>query len=381
MFARFFSLPTATHSVFIFGPRGTGKTTWLKEHLSAEVYIDLLDGDAYLRLSAHPSSLSQYIRPGYTGPVIIDEIQRIPQLLNEVYRLIEADDIRFVMTGSSTRSLRKRGVNLLAGRALTSYMFPLTAMELGSAFVLEDSIRFGHLPMVYSFDTQEEKLSYMSSYVQTYINQEVQSEGYTRNIGAFTRFLEIASFSHGSIINYSAIGKDAGINRKVVENYFSILEDMLLGMMLPVFRKRAKRDMRTAPKFYFFDTGIYQSLRPKGPFDSYSEISGPAVEGLFIQDVRAYNDYQRLGYELYYWRTRSNIEVNLVLYGQRGIKAFEIKHAKTVRPKDLRGLKAFGEDYPEAQLFIIYLGSTKQYHGNITALPLDWALRHLDEIL
>ncbi len=285
------------------------------------------------------------------------------------------------MTGSSARALRKKGVNLLAGRALTANMYPLTATELGETFSLKQSIRCGHLPMAYTAASDQEREAYLKAYIQAYIREEVHQEGLTRNISAFSRFLEIASFSHGSVVNYTEIGRELGRNRKVVENYFSILEDLLLGCTLPVFRKRAKRDMTARPKFYFFDTGIYQTLRPRGPLDSFSEISGPAIEGLFLQEVRAHNEYHRYGYELFFWRTTSNIEVDLVLYGVRGLKAFEIKHAQRIREKDLKGLQAFGADYPSAQLYVIYMGTKTEYHGRITVLPFDWALTHMQELL
>jgi len=390
MFARSFSLPSETKSIFIFGPRGTGKTTWLKTHIAPQIYIDLLNGDDFLRFSARPASIEELIPPGYpeypknpgdTDWIVIDEIQKVPELLNEVHRLIESRGCRFIMTGSSARSLRKKGVNLLAGRALTAHMYPLTAMELETAFSLEKSVRFGHLPSAYTITSDQEREAYLKSYVQTYIYQEVLQEGLTRNIGAFTRFLETASFSHGSVINYSEIARDIGRNRKVVENYFSILEDLLLGFTIPVFRRRAKRNMSVHPKFYFFDTGVYQTLRPRGPLDNYSEVSGPALEGLFIQEVRAYNEYHNCGYEIFFWRTAAHMEVDLVLYGRNGLKAFEIKHAQKVRGKDLKGLMAFGSDYPAAKLFLIYLGSRTEYHGNITILPFEWALKHMHELL
>lgn len=381
MYTREFSLPTESKSIFIFGPRGTGKTTWLKTQIDPQIYINLLNSDDFLKLSARPASIEELIPPEYNNWIVIDEIQRIPELLNEVHRLIESRNYRFIMTGSSARSLRKKGVNLLGGRALTSFMYPLTAREMGKDFSLKQSIRFGHLPAACTIETDQERNAYLKSYVQTYISQEVLQEGLTRNIGAFSRFIETASFSHGSVINYSEIAREVGLNRKVVENYFSILEDLLLSFTLPVFRKRAKRTLSVRPKFYFFDTGIYQTLRPRGPLDSYSEISGPALEGLFIQEVLAHNAYHSCGFNTYFWRTASHVEVDLVLYGKNGLKAFEIKHAKTVRRKDLKGLKAFKSDYPSAQLYLIFLGPRKEYHDDITALPLDWALTHMDELL
>ncbi len=377
MITRLFSL-IPQKSSFIFGPRGTGKTTWLKTQLEAPVYLDLLHSPTFLRYSADPAALEFLIPKGSTGPVVIDEIQRIPALLNEVHRLIESRGITFILTGSSARSLRKAGVNLLAGRALTRHMYPLTAIELGDRFNLEDSIRYGHLP---SLLTEPDKQAYLSSYVSTYIKEEVLQEGLTRDIGAFARFLEIASFSHAAVINYSAIAREAATHRKVVENYFSILEDLLIGSQLPVFTRRAKRKMTATPKFFFFDTGIYQTLRPKGPLDSYSEVSGPALEGLFLQDLRAINEYRGLEYQVYFWRSQAGTEVDFVIYGERGLKAFEVKHSKTLRQKDLAGLQAFAHDYPEAELYLLNLGDTIEYHGEVTVMPLAHALTSLDSLL
>ncbi len=377
MFKRLFSIQ-ANKSSFIFGPRGTGKTTWLKEQIGASVYIDLLHTETFLRFSANPSYLENIIPPDYEGVVVIDEIQRVPELLNEVHRLIESRKISFLLTGSSARTLRKAGTNLLAGRALTTRMYPLTALELKTSFSLEDSIRYGQLPSIFS---EEDKKAYLRSYVSTYIKEEVLQEGLTRNIGAFTRFLEIASFSHGSVINYSEIARETGIHRKVVDNYFSILDDLLIGIQIPVFTKRAKRKMSSKPKFYFFDTGIYQILRPRGPLDTYAEVSGAAVEGLFLQDLRAINDYFRFDYQIFFWRSQTGIEVDFIIYGENGLKAFEIKHGTRVRNKDLTGLKTFAQDYPQSDLYLINLGNTVEYYDNITVLPLQYVMTHMRQLL
>jgi predicted AAA+ superfamily ATPase len=378
MYRRLFSIPDRKKSFFLFGPRATGKTTWIKAHTESAVYIDLLKSDDLLRFSSHPSHLEKLIPPDYSGWIIIDEIQKVPQLLDEVHRLIESRRVSFILTGSSARSLRRKGVNLLAGRALTRHMFPLTAIELGEDFSLEQSIRYGHLPAVFS---EPDKSAYLRSYVSTYLKEEVLQEGLTRNIGAFSRFLETASFSHGSLITYTEIAREMGLNRKVVENYFGILEDLLLSVQLPVFVKRAKRRITAHPKFYFFDTGVYQALRPRGPLDSYTEVSGPAVEGLFLQDAMAVNSYLQLGYQFYFWRTSSGREVDFILYGPGGLKAFELKHTDKIRTGDMKGLAAFKADYPEAETFLIYTGERTEYHGGITVLPLSRALKHMDSLL
>ena len=378
MYKRLLSAIDNKKSFFLFGPRATGKTTWLKENIKSAIYVDLLKSEDFIKFTSNPSSLENLIPPDYSGWVIIDEIQKVPQLLNEIHRLIEARRAYFILTGSSARALRRKGVNLLAGRALTLYMFPLTAIELGDDFSIEKSIRFGHLPAVFS---ESDKNAYLKSYVTTYLKEEVLQEGLTRNIGAFSRFLEAASFSQGAVINFTEIAREMGLNRKVVENYFSILEDLLLSIQIPVFTRRAKRRMTAHPKFYFFDTGVYQTLRPRGPLDSFTEISGAAVEGLFLQDAMAVNSCLNLGYQFYFWRTGSGIEVDFILYGDGGLKAFEVKHTDKVRKKDLKGLTAFKDDYPEAEVFLVYNGERTEYHGDITALPLSLTLKKMDLLL
>ncbi|WP_198262658.1 ATP-binding protein [sulfur-oxidizing endosymbiont of Gigantopelta aegis] len=370
-------------SCFLLGPRGTGKSFWLKQQCVDSVYIDLLDSEHYFRLLAAPEQLNSYIPPNYQGDVIIDEIQRIPALLNEVHRLIEATSIRFILTGSSARKLRKQGVNLLAGRALTYFMYPLTVAELGSQFNLKHSLQYGHLPSLYheSSTDAESSRDYLYSYVSTYLKEEVLQEGLTRNLEAYARFLQVASFSQGETLNITAVARECGLNRKLVESYFIILEDLLLAIRVPVFTKKAKRRLLQHPKFYYFDVGIYRSIRPKGPLDSPEEIDGAALETLFLQELRAINAYHKLAYEIYYWRTADQVEVGFVLYGERGLLAFEVKRKSKYSRNDLKGLKAFIKDYPMVKAYLIYGGKDSFYEGEITVLPMEKALMTLPEIL
>ncbi len=370
--------PPKGKNFFLFGPRGTGKSSWVRAHFPEATYLDLLESDLYNDLLARPSRLEQLMPEKGHPWVIIDEVQRVPELLNEVHRLIEKRCCHFVLTGSSARKLRRRGVNLLAGRALTLSMHPLTACELGKDFRLEHSLRFGGLPCVY---TEDQPKQYLESYVSTYLREEVQQEGFTRNLGAFSRFLESASFSQGAVINMSEVARDCAIERKVAENYFSILEDLLLAQRLPVFTKRAKRRMATHPKFYFFDVGVFRTLRPMGSLDRPEEVEGAAYESLFYQELRAVNAYSDKGYELYYWRTSTETEVDFVAYGSRGIKAFEIKRSRKIDSKDLRGLKSFLADYPMANAYCVYGGERQEVIGGITCIPLTTCLQQLPDIL
>ncbi len=380
MFTRLLHLPLhSKKSFFLFGPRGTGKTAWIKTHIPTGLYLDLLETGVYTDLLAQPQRLESLIPPNFKDWIIIDEVQKIPQLLNEVHRLIESHHYKFVLTGSSARSLRKKGVNLLAGRAHTFSMHPLTTVELKNAFHLQRSLQYGQLPAVFTVDKQDPR-RYLDAYVKTYLREEVLQEGLTRNLGNFTRFLEVASFSQGAIINMSEIARESGVNRKVVENYFSILEDLLLAFELPVFTQRAKRALVSRPKFYFFDVGVFRTLRPQGPLDSVSEAEGPALETLFVQEVRALNDYYEWGFQLYFWRTQQDLEVDFVLYGKKGIIAFEIKRSDKYKASDLKALQAFGEDYPEARLYFLYGGSRREYHGRIEIIPFIEALLNLSTL-
>ncbi|MEK7525957.1 MAG: ATP-binding protein [Patescibacteria group bacterium] len=370
--------PVTSQSFFLFGPRGTGKTTWVKFNYPNSIYLDLLDSSLFTRLLADPSRLTSYIPPGNKEYVVLDEVQRVPELLNEVHRLIESEKIKFILTGSSARKLRSKGHNLLAGRALTYFMHPLTALELRTSFNLKHAIQFGLLP---SATKEADPSKYLSSYVATYLEQEISQEGLTRNLSAFSRFLETASFSQGSIINMSAIARDSSVERKVVENYFSILQDLLIGYKLPPFTKRAKRRLMSQPKFYFFDTGVYRSIRPAGPLDAPEEIGGIALETLFFQNLLAINQSLGLNYDLYYYRTATGIEVDFIAYGEKGIIAFEVKHSSKFSESMLKGLKHFLQDYPKSKAYLLYMGDKVLYQDNITVLPIKNALETLDKIL
>jgi predicted AAA+ superfamily ATPase len=379
MFSRLLKIPVDNNkSFFLFGPRGAGKTTWIKSIFSEALYFDLLEFDLYNDLLARPGRLENLIPPGFQNWIILDEIQRIPQLLNEVHRLIETFHYKFILTGSSARTLRKKGVNLLAGRALTYKMYPLTAVELGDSFCLKKSLAWGHLP---SIPSEKNPNLFLKAYVQTYLREEVLQEGLTRNLGSFSRFLETASFSQGSVLNISEIARESGIERMRVTNYFSILEDLLLASLLPVFTRRAKRRMISHPKFYFFDVGIFRALRPMGPLDSPQEAEGPCLETLCFQELSAINDYYNYEYNLYYWRTSNGVEVDFILYGPKGLLAFEIKRSSRISKKDLNGLRLFANDYPEAKLYMLYGGSRQEYVNNISILPVEKALKELPAIL
>lgn len=377
MFARSIVLPPS-QSFFLFGPRGTGKSTLLRAALPGAYVVDLLDLGIYTELLAHPDHLEALARPHAPAPIVIDEVQRLPVLLDEVHRLIEGRRWRFVLTGSSARKLRRGGANLLAGRARTLNMHPLTAAELGERFDLRHSLRYGQLPGAY---VEADPARYLASYAGTYLREEVQAEALTRNLDAFTRFLVAASFSQASVLSVSAVARDVGLPRKTVEGYFELLDDLLLSVRLPVFARRAKRPMTTHVKFYFFDAGVYRALRPSGPLDATEEIDGPAIETLVLQELRATNDNLDLGYQLFHWHTRDHREVDFVLYGERGLIAIEVKRTSRFRPDDLATLRLFGQDYPMARRLFFYGGRREYEVDGIRVLPLGPALPALPALL
>lgn len=371
---RFFQ--DSDQNYFLFGPRGTGKSTWLKRHFKDAYFIDLLDPELFREYTARPERLKAVVsaqKPETT--IIVDEIQKVPQLLDVIHQLIEEHkEKHFIMTGSSARKLKKTGVDLLAGRALLKRMHPFMASELMDTFSLENALAFGMLPLVAD---SSGPLETINAYASLYLREEVQMEGLVRNIGSFSRFLESISFSHGSVLNVADVARDCQVGRKTVEGYLSILEDLLLAFRIPVFSKRAKRNLSSHPKFYYFDCGVFRALRPAGPLDSPYEIDGAALEGLIAQHLRAWAAYSDNKSEMYFWRTKSGNEVDFVVYGQNDFYAIEVKNSDKINSKMLKGLSAFLEDYPEAQAFLLYRGKEQLKIKNIFCMPCNDFLKKL----
>ncbi|MBW2741010.1 MAG: DUF4143 domain-containing protein [Deltaproteobacteria bacterium] len=277
-------------------------------------------------------------------------------------------DLRFILTGSSARKLKRAGVDLLAGRALFRSMHPFMAAELGGLFSLPEALTTGLVPLV--IDSPDKKES-LSAYTGLYIREEVQLEGLVRNIGSFNRFLESISFSHGSVLNISDVARDCQVKRKTVEGYIAILEDLMLAFMVPVFSKRAKRRLSAHPKIFFFDAGVFRVLRPAGPLDSPSEIAGAALEGLVFQHLRAWISYRGSSDNLYFWRTKSGVEVDIVVYGPDTFCACEVKNTDKIHSKMLKGLVNFKHDYPEAEAYFLYRGKERLMIKDIHCIPCE----------
>ena len=371
--SRFFDLPK--QSFFLFGPRGTGKSTWLRAQLPDSLYVDLLKPGLHRRLAARPERLRELLAgsPG-VQTVVIDEIQRAPELLSVVHAVLEEPSPpRFVPTGSSARKLRRGEVNLLGGRALHCTLHPFMAAEL-PVFDLEEALQLGLVPMILDASDPERTLD---AYASLYIDQEVRAEGLTRDIGAFARFLEAISFSHGGQLNLASVARECEVSRRMVEAYVGILVDLLMAFRLPVFRKRAKRATVARDEFYLFDAGVFRSLRPTGPLDRPGDIDGQALEGLVAQHLRAWAAYSTEDASLFYWRTQAGTEVDFVVYGSAGFHAFEVKNAGRVHSADLRALRTFRTDYPEAEAALLYRGRDRLRIDGIWCLPVDEFLRQM----
>lgn len=365
---RFLSTPQG--SFFLFGPRGTGKSSWLKRTFPKAIYLDFLSPDVFRAYASVPERLEALIEgnPGQKV-IIIDEVQKIPEVLSVVHRMIEKNkSLRFILTGSSSRKLKRAGVDLLGGRAVVKNLNPFMAAELGKDFRLDRALEQGLLPLVW--DAQDPK-STLNAYIGLYLREEVKMEGLVRNIGNFTRFLEAVSLSHGSVLSLSEISRECEVERKTVEGYINVLEDLLLAFRLNVFSKKAKRHMIQHPKFYLFDTGVFQSLRPRGPLNTDQDITGWALEGLIAQHLKAYQSYADRKIDLYYWRTKSGVEVDFVVYGQDVFWALEVKSSKTIHPHDLKGLLSFKEDYPQASVVLLYRGKERLRIQNVLCLPCE----------
>lgn len=380
MYKRFFTPPEGSY--FLFGPRGTGKSTWLKQYYSNALWIDLLNPEVFRFLSGGAERLRGMIESEPNQQVIIiDEVQKIPELLDVVHSMIEErKGYQFIMTGSSARKLKKYGVNLLGGRALLRRMPPFFAAEIEENFKLERNIKLGMLPIVLDSEDPDEVLR---AYVGIYLKEEVQSEGVVRNLGDFARFLEAMSFSHGSMINTSNIARESQIARKTVDSYLHILEDLLLSFHISIFRRKSKRQLVNQKKFYFFDAGVYHSIRPKNLYDITTEIEGAALEGLVAQHLKTWVDAQKEGHQLYFWRTTSKLEVDFIVTGPDTFLAIEVKNGKTIHPKSLHGLKAFMIDYPQATPLLLYRGAQTYKEGDVLCMPIENFLKeiHPDQAL
>ena len=351
-------------SMFLFGARQTGKTTLLQQLFPSCRYYDLLRNSEFQRLTRRPELLSEELESFVEGDVvIIDEIQKVPALLDEVHSLIQRKGIRFIMSGSSARKLKRAGTNMLGGRANRRQLFPLVSAEIPD-FDIFRAIRNGMIPRHYMVDEPWERLS---AYIGVYLREEVQAEALARNLNTFSRFLEIAAQTDGEMVVYKNIAQDCGVDHRTVKEYFSILEDTLLGYLVPGFTGSKKRRAIAAPKFYFFDVGIVNYLMSRKELSVGTDDFGHAFEHFIIQELMAYLSYSRSEEKLSYWRTSGGYEVDAII--GEGRLAIEIKSTDEVKSRHLHGLKAFQEDFPEARLIVVSLDKYRRTMNGVEIFP------------
>lgn len=339
-------------STFLWGPRKTGKTTYLKKRFPDSVYIDFLNTEKFLKYNKEPHLLREEIlsfsNDQLQSPIILDEIQKIPTLLDEIHWLIENTEAYFILCGSSAKKLRQAGVNLLGGRAWKTTFFPLTYPEI-TDFNLQKLFNHGALPSHYQSEHIEKALQ---AYVDLYLVEEIKNEGLVRDLASFARFLDSVGFCNAEKVNFNNIAQDCGVNAKLVKDYFQILIDTFLGFYLEPFTKTKKRNVISATnKFYLFDIGVANYLAKQ----SFKALQGPAagkcLEQLIFLELTAYKSYHNLRFNINYWQTKTGLEVDFVL--DDGRVAVEVKLSNQVRLKDLKGLKSFSEDFPCETLIVV----------------------------
>jgi predicted AAA+ superfamily ATPase len=359
-------------SLFLWGARQTGKSTLLKTLFPNALWLDLLQSDVFERFQRSPVQFRELVLATASGTVVVvDEIQKVPALLDEIHWLMVNHPTRFVLSGSSPRKIIRSGANLLGGRALRYELYPLIYNEIPN-FDLQRALNNGLLPRHYLSDNPKKLLS---AYIGNYLRDEIIAEAKIRNIGAFTKFLEAAAFSNGEMVNYTNIASDCGVSAITIKEYFQILEDTLIGRFVPSYQKKPKRRVIVASKFYFFDIGIANYLLKRGKIELGSEAFGSAFEHFIYHELYAHSNYSELNYTISYWRTTSQIEVDFIL-GNNEV-AIEVKGTDNVQSRHLKGLKSFSEEYEVKKLLVVSNDPFERIVGNITVLPWSIFLQKL----
>ncbi len=375
-------------SFFMFGPRQTGKTTYLRSQLEGKAFfqINLLLSDVYSRYLKNPKLFRDdilfQIHQNNINIIFVDEIQKIPELLDEVHHLIEEQKIQFILTGSSARKLKRSSANMLGGRAILRYLYPLTYFELEQDFDLEKTLQFGSLAGIY-FNVHKLAIEKLESYVETYLKEEIVAEAVIRNMATFHRFLEVAAQHTTELLSYQNIARESSAAAHVIKNYFQILEDTLIGFSLPAWDQSIRKQLALHPKFYFFDNGVLNAItnQTKNP-QLTSELRGKLFEQWMINEIRAFISYKRLPYQLYFWRTKAGNEVDLILVKNNiPLIVIEIKAKKTISSKDFSGLKSIATEYPNIKKFLICEELFPRMHEDIKILPWKEFLDQLDKIV
>ena len=371
MFQRRLHLPTpGTETFFLWGPRQTGKTTLLRETYRKAVWIDLLKAEEYRRYLEHPEWLrSELPENGVMPFVVIDEVQKVPQLLDEVHWLHENRGVQFALCGSSARKVRRGYANLLGGRAIRYELFGLTSSELGPDWNMDKMLNNGYLPRIYPSKTQRRLLN---AYTANYLKEEIAAEGLIRNLPVFSEFLNKAALSDTEPVNYSAIARDCGVSSQTIKGYFQILEDTLLGKWLPAYGKRPKRRVVTSPKFYFSDVGVVNFLAKRGFMEQGSELYGKAFENWLFHEISAHNMYNELFSTISYWRLSSGIEVDFIINDME--IAIEAKSSRKITSNHLKGLRQLRLDHPEVKRLLVVCCEEKprKTEDGIEILPAEY---------
>jgi len=352
MFKRSLALPEpGVETFFLWGPRQTGKSTLLREAYGPGRWVDLLKAEEFRRYLARPELLRQELEADPPAPgeqIVIDEVQKVPALLDEVHWLLENRGLHFALCGSSSRKVKRGAANLLGGRALRYELHGLTAGELGREFDLDRLLEHGYLPRIYEASRPKRLLD---AYVADYLKEEVAAEGLVRNLPTFSNFLDVASLSDGQLVNFSNIARECGVSSPTAKSHFQILEDTRLGRWLPAYRKRPKRRVIGAPKFYFADVGVVNRLARRGELIAGSEAYGKAFENWVFHELSAFVSYRGFDGGLSYWRLASGIEVDFVLGDMQA--AIEAKSSEGITRDHLRGLRSLVEDHPRVARRIV----------------------------
>ncbi len=359
MLRRLCNLPLS-NSFFLLGPRQTGKTTLIQSVLldKSAWQVNLLDRAIYLRYLRDPNAFyleaKKHLKETGFQFIFIDEIQRIPELLDEVQRLIQETGIRFILTGSSARKLKKSGANLLGGRALERHIFPLTRFELGSDFCFEDVLKFGSLPSIILEPAQDTRVDLLSTYISTYLAEEIQQEALLRNLPGFVSFLEVAAQQSGELLNFSKVARDAGLHARTTQTYFELLSDTLIGIRLSAYNRSVRKRLRITPKFYLFDLGVINALERQLRSEPDVNRFGRLFEHFIVLETYRLVKYLSPDGRLYFWRTKDDQEVDLLLENKgKLIAAVEIKSSTKVSRENLSGLKSFSEEYPQVPSYVV----------------------------
>lgn len=370
--------PTTNQSFFLFGARGTGKSTFLRNHFNQQdvLWLDLLLPEVEDRYASRPGLLAEQIaaRPDPSGWVVIDEVQKVPKLLDIVHSQIESTGTRFALTGSSARKLKRGAVNLLAGRAFVYHLYPFTTVELGTSFDLNTALAFGTLPGLLNLQSSNDKAEFLRAYALTYLKEEVWGEQLIRDLDPFRAFIEIAAQCNGELVNYSRIARDVGADTKTVQSYFQILEDTLISYMLEPYHRSVRKRQRQAPRFYLFDTGVCRALSRtlNIPLNPGTYAYGRAFEHFIVTEALRRNDYLKKDFRFSYIRTKDGAEIDLVVDrpGESTI-LIEIKSATKVDQTDLRHLKKFMRDIPNSEALCLSQEPLPRIVDDISILPWE----------